>query len=431
MGRCVVECVWVKYGVYIVVCAMCLCACSVHKRVVEVSAKLERMYEDTKEWRELPERRITWHQALVMMRAENLELADMQDMIEQSERRSLSVYTDMIPGFSYGGYMSRALADLVQPMSSEELRSHVNVSFSLPTLTRVPYDVYSAKASTYALIKGKEGKERELVSRLYRLVRKRQVEEAKQRLMARAPEREAGGDEPAQRKAASRQAEERYWQEVSEILGKRNMRWTIDPGSMPRVSWEEYNPRLDYLGELVVCKLALQLERARLLQYDSAMYYLPTINMSLYSPALFNSSGGTYGGTFLDAHDTTLSLNISYALDTKLSHWNSYQRSKASYEREKVRVADALVEHRNKIRMLRDSMEEYMNWCSYMRKHMAYLRGMPTQTAEEYIEREKLLYSMEMELLNQEDTSIEAEAAVVLEYGMPDDPEAKRQQSRR
>lgn len=410
----------VKRWVSIVVCLLCLCSCSLAKRLARASARVEKMYEQTREWSELPKKSITWHQALSMMRSENLELAERDDAIEREERDSLSVYTELIPGISYYGFMSRTISELSAPMSSEDLASHVNVQFSLPMLTQVPYKVYAAKARTYAAMRLREGKERELVSKLYQLVRKQQVEDARRQLMQQAPDEEARETE-AQEQARRKQNDERYWQEVASILGRRDARWYILPESMPRVKWEVYNPRLDRLGELVVCELALQLENARMAQYRIALNYLPTINTSLYSPSLFSSTGGTFGGTFLGRDDTRLNLNISYSLDTQLLSWNSYQYSKASYEREKVRVADRLVEHRNKVRTLRESVTEYTNWRNFMLKHMAYLRSSVPQSAEEYIERKKTLYRMELELLNQEAVVIDSEAAVVLEYGMPDE----------
>lgn len=421
MGRYVLECRQVRYFIPIFVCFLSLCSCSLTKRLAKVSLRVEKMYEETREWRALPEKSITWYQALSMMRNDNLELSEHKDAIERSERESLSVYTNMIPGVSYGGYMARAISDLAQPMSSDELASHVNVQFYLPTLTQIPYKVYAAKARTYAEMKRKEMKERELVSRLYHLIRQREVDARKMELMAQAPQDAQQEDSLAQQLKRRRQNEEKYWQEVANILGHREARWNIIPESMPRVRWEEYNPHLNRLSELVVCELAMQLENARLHQYREALTYLPTINMNLYSPSLFSSSGGTYGGTFLNGDDTRLSMNINYSLDTQLDNWNSYQDSKATYERTKIRVADRLVEHRNKIRTLRESMDEYNSWRSYMSKHIAYLRETKPETAEQYMERSKQLYNMQMELLNQESVAIEAEAAVVLEYGMPDE----------
>lgn len=417
MGANVVEYGRVKWVATIVLCAICLCGCSLSKRLAAATARVEKMYANTKDWRELPEKTITWHQAVEMMRSNNLDLADIDDQIKQLERNSLSVYTDLIPGVSYYGYMTRTISELTTPMSSEELTSRVNVSFSALRISEIPVRVYESKARTYARIKQKEGKERELVSKLYQLVRRQEMEKKKDELMKHAPEDQK--ESIAQQEPRRRQAEEKDWQEIARLLGKRDARWHILPESMPRVVWEEYDPYLDRLSELVACDFALQLENARMTQYRIAVNYLPTVNTSLYSPSLFSSTGGTYGGTFLGKDDTRLDLSLSYMLDTKLSEWNNYQRNKANYERQQIRVADQMVDHRNKVRALRESMREYRNWRSFMTKHITYLRNSVPQNAEEYIEREQKIYNMEMELLNQETTAIEAEAAVVLEYGMP------------
>lgn len=404
-----------------IVGALFLCACSLSKHVERVSKRVNDMYSQTKEWRTLPEKTITWHQAVAMLKVSNLELAEMEDSIQQAERESLSVYTDMIPGVSYYGYMTRSISELADPMNSDELASRINVSFSVPTLTQVPYRVYAAKVRTFAAIKAKEGKERELVSRLYQLVRRREIDDARRALQQKLPDEQ--NDASVQQKMRREQDEEKYWQEVASILGRRDKRWNILASSMPKVKWEDYNRRMDRLGELVVCDLAMRLERARMAQYSVALNYLPTINTSIYSPSLFSSTGGTYQGTFLNGDDTRVNLSISYSLDTKLSTWNTYQQSKASYEREKMRVADTLMEHRNKVKTIRTSMAEYSNWRSYMLKRMNYLRTLAPRSAEELIESTKALHSMELELLNQEGSAVESEAAMVLEYGMPDELE--------
>ena len=394
-----------------------------NRHLDSVAKRVDEMYGETVVWDSLPERTITWQQAVLMIAENNLELKEIDDQIANAERQSLSIYTNMIPGLSYYGFMTRSISALADPLSSRELTSRINMTFSLPTITRIPYDVYSAKIRTFAAIKAKEGRMRELVSKLYQQVRLHEIEMAKRALAAQNPDPQ---DETDQQRLIRKQADERYWQDVGRILGDRKARWYILPSSMPHVSWDDYKPRLDRLGELVVCQYAMRLEQARLAQYGVALYYLPTINTNLYSPSLFSYSGGTYSGTFLNGNDTYLNFSISYSLDTQLNTWNTYQQSKARYEREKQKVADELMEHRNKVHMLRDTIAEYYNWRSYMNKRMAYVRSQQVRTAEEYAEREKLLYNMSMELLNQESSAVEHEAQAVLEYGMPDAPERGR-----
>ena len=175
---------------------------------------------------------------------------------------------------------------------------------------------------------------------------------------------------------------------------------------------------MDKLDDLVVCMYAMRLEQARLAQYQTALQYLPTINTSLYSPSLFSSSGGTYQGTFLSGEDTRLNLSLSYSLDTKLSTWNSYKRSKDQYEKAKREVTTGIIEHKNKLSTLKASVREYNNWRSYMEKRIDYLLRQPSSTAEELIARDRAVYDMKKELINQEKTAVESEAAMVLEYGL-------------
>lgn len=414
----------VKKKAFIILCMSCLCGCNVDTHLAGVTERVAEMYSQTKDWSELPIRTITWRQAVLMLRTGNMDLLEADDRIRQSERNSLSIYTDLIPTVSYYGYMTRNISQLANDVSTADLSSNINVNFSVPTLTHIPYRVYAAMVNTYAEVKAKEGRERELVSRLYHAVRTRRLEQAKRELAA-AESGAVPSVSDKQAEAQRRQADEKYWKELADLLGNRTARWDILPESVPVVRWEDYSPLLDRPGDLVLCEFAMRLERARMAQYGVAFTYLPTINTSIYSPALFSSSGGTYQGTFLNADDTRLNLSLSYTLDTRLSAWDTYQDSKAHYERQKQRVADALMDHRNKVRALRESMDEYMAWRSYMHKRMEHVRSLKPQDAEGLMERARTLAAMKLELLNQEIAAVESEAAAVLEYGMPDELEKR------
>ena len=401
---------------------VCLSGCSLSKHLSRSSARVEEMYANTLEWKKLPLRTITWEQALSLARKNSLELRDAEDEIENAKRQALSIYTDLVPGVSYYGYMTRSIAQLSNAVDADDLSSSVNVTFSIPALTQAPYRVYSSKARLFAAIKAKEGRYRELVSKLYLTVRGREIDMTRAALEKSDPSQDR--DILPQKEQEQKLKDEKYWREVAKLIGVRDVRWQIIPSSMPHVRWEDYEPRLKHLGSLVVCNFAMRLEQARMAQYGVALNYLPTINTSLYSPSLFSSTGGTYSGTFLDKDDTRLNLSISYSLDSKLSTWNTYQQNKARYEREKIKVADELRSHRNRIHQLRQSMREYVTWHSFMSKQVAFLKSADKLCAEDFIERAGKLHSMQMELLNQEEKAIESEAALVLEYGMPNEPDS-------
>lgn len=398
--------------------AVLLPACSLDQRIDRVSAEIERLYSQTRLWEELPQRTISWQQAIAMMRRQNPQLLAAQAHIEHEQREELSVYTDMIPGVSYYSYFNKSLQGLTQSLSSNDVQTTVNINFYLPTLTRLPYEVYSAKASAYAAIKAKEGKEQELISKLYSAVRLRGLRQRQLAHDKKSAAAAAGENRPALPDFGAENSDLEYWKLISTLLGDTTARWNIHPASVPTFRWSHYSRKMKQLSELMVCQHALKLEQARLAQYGVAMDYLPTINTSMYSPSLFSSTGGTYSGTFLDMDDTTLNLSVSYRLDTKLDNWYTYKDNKARYEQVSRDVVRSLLEHKQKMALLRRSMNEYYTWRSYMQKRMEFIKHSPSDTPADFLERAQELHRMQSELLSQEEKVIESEAALVLEYGL-------------
>lgn len=398
--------------------ALLMPACSLNQRIDRVSADIERLYSQTRLWEQLPQRTISWQQAIAMMRRQNPQLLAAQARIEHEQREELSVYTDMIPGVSYYSYFNKSLQGLTQSLSSNDIQTSLNINFYLPTLTRLPYEVYSAKASAYAAIKAKEGKEQELISKLYTAVRMRDLRRRQLAHDKKSNAAAAGENLPTAPDFGAENNDLEYWKQISTLLGDTTARWNILPSSMPTFRWSHYSKKLQRLSELMVCQHALKLEQARLAQYGVAMDYLPTINTGMYSPSLFSSSGGTYSGTFLDMDDTTLNLSLSYALDTKLDNWYTYKDNKARYEQVNRDVVRSLLEHKQKMTLLRRSMNEYFTWRSYMQKRMDFIKNSPSDNPTDFLERAQELHRMQSELLSQEEKVIESEAALVLEYGL-------------
>lgn len=396
----------------LILCLLALQSCSLQERLNSVSSNLEQEYANLKTWQQLPERTISWNQAIAMMKRNNSDYIKAQNAIEKSQRNELSVYTDLIPGVSFYSYFTRSIGDMAKKLDGDEVSNNINVTFNLPSLTQVSYRVYAAKAGTFAAIKTLEGKERELVSQLYSLQRRQQINAKKAELEKKKP------DTKEDYRLKKDDSEIGDWMKLAKLLGDYSARWKILPSSVPHFSWKNYRKLTETMDELVVCKFALDLEQARMRQYSIALTYLPTINLSLYSPSLFSSTGGTYSGTFLDTDDTKLNMSVNYSLDTQLRTWNSYRDSKESYELKKRETTAALLDLKQKLLTLRTSMDEYYAWRSFMNKRMDYLRTAPTTNAAEFIDNKNTLQAMQEELINQEATAIESEAALILQYGL-------------
>ena len=394
------------------VCLLSLQSCSLQERLDSISSDINQKYADVRTWEQLPIRTISWNQAVAMMKRNNIAYIQVQNTIEKAERDEMGVYTDLIPGVSLYSYFTRSLGDLTKQVNSNDFANSVNITFYLPSLSQIPYRVYATKASTYAAHMALKGKERELISSLYSLQRKQQLSKQQAELDKQSPDTKP---DYLPRKKDDLAAQ---WMEQATLLGDFSARWQILPSSVPQFRWSDYRPRTGKLDELVVCKFAMELEQARMQQYSIALTYLPSINLNLYSPSLFSSTGGTYSGTFLDKDDTKLNMSGYYSLDTKLHTWYSYRNSKENYTLRQRETTAKLIDLKQKLLTLRTSLDEYYAWRGFMNKRIEHLRTAPASNAAEFLENESTLRSMQQELIRQETAVIESEAALILQYGL-------------
>ena len=394
------------------VCLLGLQSCSLQERLDSVSSDINQRYADIKTWEQLPVRTISWNQAVAMMKRNNIAYIQVQNTIEKAERDEMGVYTDLIPGVSLYSYFTRSIGDLTRQVNSNDFANSVNITFYLPSLTQVPYRVYATKASAYAAHMALKGKERELIAALYSLQRRQQLTRRQAEMDKQSP------DTMPDYQPKKKEDQAAQWMELATLLGDFSARWQILPSSVPQFRWADYRQKTGKLDELVVCKFAMELEQARMQQYSIALNYLPSINLNLYSPSLFSSTGGTYSGTFLDKDDTKLNMSLYYSLDTELHTWYSYRNSKEAYELRQRETTAKLIELTQKLLTLRTSLDEYYAWRGFMNKRIEHLRTAPASNAAEFLENENTLRSMQEELIRQENSVIESEAALILQYGL-------------
>ena len=202
--------------ILILVLLLTLPSCNLQKRLALTSERIQKRFAKSKNWDQLPLRTITWQQALVIMRANNMDLRTTQTSIDDAKRDKRSVYTNLIPGVTYYGYFSNSIQGLIDRDGSGGLEHNINVTSNLPNITQEAYRVYAAKATEFAAIKAKEGKERELTAKLYNSVRRRALKEKIDLLEQQRPE--FTGYTPPQ-KTSMLNADATYWQEVGDLLG--------------------------------------------------------------------------------------------------------------------------------------------------------------------------------------------------------------------
>ena len=399
---------------------LCLLAagCSVSQRIDKAGEEVVKVYDSLPDWEELPVKRITWNQAIDMAMEKNIELRRSRNSIKQSEREVRSVYTDLIPGFNLYATMTEAVRDISYSPNAENMTYNINVLFNLPSISQLPYRVYSAQAQLFGIKKTYELKQREITAKIYQHVRNEELDRQLHELDRAAQTKE-------ERESTAQIKEEEWrtgridaWSKLTGLLGSQDARWEIIPETLPKLDQARYEREYVHLDPLVVTQYAMQLEAARMRKYQILMNYLPQINLNLYSPSLFSSTGGTYGGTFLDSSDMQLTTNASLSIDTKLTNWDQFRTAEEEYEFTKEEMRAKLMDRRIQVGKVLKSCREFETWKSAMAARIDFQSKQPVSSAEELLEKRKTNIEMEREILNQEKRKSEGEAALMIEYGI-------------
>lgn len=399
-------------------CLLLAAGCSVSQRLEDAGKEVVAVYESLPDWEQLPVKRITWNQAIDMAMEQNIELRKARNTIKQAKRSVRSVYTDLIPGFNLYASMTEALRDISYSPNSENMSYNINMLFNLPSISQLPYRVYSAQAELYGTEKAYELKQREITAKIYQHVRNEQLETRLHELeQVEMPEED--------RESSAKIKEDEWrasridaWSKLAALLGSQKARWEIIPETLPKLDQAKYERECIHLDPLVVTQFAMQLEAARMRKYQILMNYLPQINMNLYSPSLFSSSGGTYGGTFLNSSDMQLNTYASLTIDTKLSNWDQFRTAQEEYEFTREELRTKLMDRRIQVGKVLKSCREFETWKSAMAARIEFQSRQPVASAEELLQKRKDNIAMEREILTQEKRKIEGEAALLVEYGI-------------
>ncbi|SEH86854.1 outer membrane efflux protein [Akkermansia glycaniphila] len=410
-----------RYPLLLFLC-LGLWGCSISRQIderIETDSKaINELVAKMPRWEELPVRQITWQQAVDMVMKDNQEIRNLHTTIDSAERYARSIYTDLIPGVNLYSSMSQSVKELANAVTPDDISYNINILFNLPSISQLPYRVYEAQARVYAAKKNLEVKQRDLVSKLYKFIRTSELTRKADQL-----EREKIGLEDREWKIGALQQsredlDRTEWAELCTLLGNQDGRWVIIPETVPNLNWDHYKKACRHLDPLSVAVLAMGLEQVRMERYQTLMQYLPQLNMNLYSPSLFSSTGGTYGGTFLNSSDMTLNTNASLQLDTRLNIWNQYKTREEAYEAKKRELKFELMRRLTRVDQLMRSCKEFETWKSFMQKTVAHEAGFVPETGAEYLEQRKRNIEMRADVLDKEKKKVEGEAALISEYGL-------------
>ena len=350
------------------------------------------------------------------MMERNIDLKKSEQSLKTTKRSVINVFTQIIPGVNLDWMLTKELSDLAK-VTASDVEYNTNILFNMPSLTQIPFDYYSAKAAVYTAEKTLEMKKRELVARLYQQVlsyRNAQISYNNQ--LSSLPY----DDDGVQKKKLDLERE-RNLNEISQgfavLLGNMDARWLVKPETMPRLDWGRYRAASRQLDLLVVTMVAMELEASRLQVLNAKLKFFPSVDINFYSPTLFSSTGGTYGGFFAGAGDMKVNMSLREELDTRLISWFQYKSAKESHELLQREVVMELQRRRIKIAALLESRRRFELWQGVLMKEIAFKESRLSVSGDEYLEQRKDIRKMYADLDNEASKNAEVEAALIMEYG--------------
>ena len=400
---------WLRTALCFCLCATVCASCSVDRHMEKKAGELMARMDAVPDWRQLPRKEISWHQALAMMMERNIDLKKSEQSLKTTKRSVINVFTQIIPGVNLDWMLTKELSDLAK-VTASDVEYNTNILFNMPSLTQIPFDYYSAKAAVYTAEKTLEMKKRELVARLYQQVlsyRNAQISYNNQ--LSSLPY----DDDGVQKKKLDLERE-RNLNEISQgfavLLGNMDARWLVKPETMPRLDWGRYRAASRQLDLLVVTMVAMELEASRLQVLNVKLKFFPSVDINFYSPTARGRrvlvDGRHEGGTW--------SLQ---ELDTRLTSWFQYKSAKESHELLQREVVMELQRRRIKIAALLESRRRFELWQGVLMKEIAFKESRLSVSGDEYLEQRKDIRKMYADLDNEASKNAEVEAALIMEYG--------------
>ena len=389
--------------------------CSLSKRMNSARQDLMNEYQAMPEWNTLPQKRISWQQAVAMLE-HNVEMQQARLRINKTRRECERVYRDLIPLLDLGYYYNSALLKRSDNYNTNS-SFNVNTIFSIPTLTQLPMNHYCRALEHFKAEKELELKRRELLAKLWQYFNEGLQEQQLRAMEEATPTNQAADLQLRNRERELRERERS--QKICQLLNNYSARWVLMPETVPQINWQQYRKLAQVPDELTQTQMALTLEAARLSKLGVGLQYLPNVHLNFYSPALFSSTGGTTEGFLSGADDVRINLNIYSQIDTRLDIWSQWAEAEENHKLVEQELTQQMYEYRNKMELLLDSWKTYDDWMHSTQAYIAFRRSQGACDAQSVQEIHQEDLALQKELLDQAKKNLERECALIQEYGIP------------
>ena len=115
---------WLRTALCFCLCATVCASCSVDRHMEKKAGELMARMDAVPDWRQLPRKEISWHQALAMMMERNIDLKKSEQSLKTTKRSVINVFTQIIPGVNLDWMLTKELSDLAKVTASDVVASY-------------------------------------------------------------------------------------------------------------------------------------------------------------------------------------------------------------------------------------------------------------------------------------------------------------------
>jgi len=315
---------------YIPVPLLWLVGCfSAEMRVAEQLPNVHREWQSqVRHQANLQEIEVNWQQAMAQLRVGNLKWRTSRRDVASAKESVSQVYRDLRPSLNVQGGLSRPLLNL-PGVTSKDLSFSANSFITLPGVVGFNARKFAADLSLMRAQVAEQIQKRTQVIELYKLTLRSGVNQQnralaqQQQVMAQrweALDPVLGRQTMAELRSKETQLEleaQQLQDQIGELLGNRNYRWSIETNSLPVLkNYEQFElQETSHVGQLQLLLTAIELAGAKARLQGIRLYRWPDLHLYISGPPIYQRAAGTQH--MWDAGQVRANANLFWQIDTR------------------------------------------------------------------------------------------------------------------
>jgi hypothetical protein len=338
---------------------------------------------------------LTYSQAWKLIVANNLELQQARNALEQSREARQRIFLDWLPSVNLSAGLNRALTDLGQ-VSSDDFRFNVFGAVNIPGLVNTRSRYLAAELAIIRAEWSLELKKRELAIRLRELfIRFENLARREQDLLENplwlATERRVSVAD-LQPEALERDNQlfglrlERFslQESLSRLLGDYSQAWVLDGNDLPQINY--YQSPLDLTQPLTYGVLlrrlqAAEMEGLRLRRMGVSLGYWPDLSLNLSAPPLFSINQGQRQSFAIDS--VQANFNSSMRLDTQLRLRDQLRDVDRQIAIMNERMTQEIISQIERLRLAQEELDMIQRRLEHLEFRLQLLQSVPAAATVE------------------------------------------------